>query len=469
MGGGATGKTGKKTIIKGIPVPKMYNCVELPDVTFNFNKSYIRPKYSSKLEQDIKDLKSGSPVGARLFVFGHTDAVGTITYNKKLSNRRAKSVVSLLSHDAAAWVDLHEKEKWGQAIVLETLTILDASKLKLPVNAYVSRGGKINKSLLKRLYIDYMEQSIGSPLDLKKDFCAGKSYTGCSEINPKIEASKKKDKIARNIENEPNRRTIIFAFEENAKFPCRLNSMAPCNLLKYKPPAKGTGLFKCEFYDRIINLGECPLEKKPPAKPSQPKPPPTTDKSIRVALGFPECSVDPQILKKHKGDGVFWAKLIEYLEYRDGGRVVAVLKEEIEDVSNEQKIRRIDGSSRVKATFLVNMTLTFDGTNYVLKATVVKRDTKEALFSATVKAPRLIGVEGYWKRTGKNVWRHVRKGAKPSPKYEHKYLKGLGIDNYRNDLKLMLCIEKKPNWKEFRNITNRVKAIMKSRGYKILK
>jgi len=467
MGKIALGKSGILTDIRGVKIPVMYNCVMMPDVTFEFDKSYIRSKYAAQIDEDIRKLKSKSPASARLIIFGHTDTVGGLDYNKRLSNRRSQSLVNFLAHEADKWVHLHKEEKWGVKIVFETVSALDPSKMKLPVNAYVTKRGDIkDPKLLERLYKDYMEQSISNRLDAEKDFCHKKTCIGCSALNPVVEESKSTDKPIRDRENEPNRRAVVFAVEENAVFPCSVTSMAPCRKLRYQPPAKGSALFTCEFYDRMIQNGQCPEEKNPPIKPKPQPPAPQPSKSIAVYLGFPACTVDVKIMTKQKHDPVLWTKMLEVLEVKAHGRVVAYLREELEDAEKERRGK--PSSSVHDATFLVKTVLSHDGTNYALKAEVIDRDTEEILFFASVKAPRLIGVEGYWERSGKYVWRHVQDGKSPRPGYETKYLEGLGIDSYRNDLMLMLCVDTQSGWKEYPNITKRVEAIMQARGYKIV-
>ena len=64
------------------------------DALFDFDKSKLRPAGMKAIEEALaKTLIEGGPLTVeRILVFGHTDSVGTIPYNQKLSERRANSV-----------------------------------------------------------------------------------------------------------------------------------------------------------------------------------------------------------------------------------------------------------------------------------------------------------------------------------------------------------------------------------------
>ncbi len=60
------------------------------DAFFNFDHSDLRPDAVAALDELIAKLKSSSRV-SRVNVIGHTDSVGSVAYNQKLSERRAAS------------------------------------------------------------------------------------------------------------------------------------------------------------------------------------------------------------------------------------------------------------------------------------------------------------------------------------------------------------------------------------------
>jgi outer membrane protein OmpA-like peptidoglycan-associated protein len=64
------------------------------DVLFAFNQSELTPAAQSKLDSLIPKLQSAEVVSIK--VIGHTDSVGSDTYNQALSERRASSVAAYL-------------------------------------------------------------------------------------------------------------------------------------------------------------------------------------------------------------------------------------------------------------------------------------------------------------------------------------------------------------------------------------
>jgi len=71
--------------------------VNLPDVLFDFNSARLT-RSAARTVQDIADVASTAS-GRKIAVEGHTDSVGTIAYNKRLSFDRARSVADSLSRD----------------------------------------------------------------------------------------------------------------------------------------------------------------------------------------------------------------------------------------------------------------------------------------------------------------------------------------------------------------------------------
>ena len=66
----------------------------LRGVQFDFNKSNIRPGDAAVLDEAASALKNNP--GVTVNVNGYCDAVGSVKYNQKLSERRAESVVKYL-------------------------------------------------------------------------------------------------------------------------------------------------------------------------------------------------------------------------------------------------------------------------------------------------------------------------------------------------------------------------------------
>jgi OOP family OmpA-OmpF porin len=69
--------------------------VAIYGIYFDFNKSDVKPESEPAL-QEISKLLSGNP-NLKVFVVGHTDNVGGVDYNMKLSQARADAVVKVLT------------------------------------------------------------------------------------------------------------------------------------------------------------------------------------------------------------------------------------------------------------------------------------------------------------------------------------------------------------------------------------
>ncbi|MES2706554.1 MAG: OmpA family protein [Verrucomicrobiota bacterium] len=69
--------------------------IALYGILFDFNKDTLKPESAPTLEQIAELLKKDPAL--KLYVVGHTDRVGTLDFNRDLSDRRAKSVVRELT------------------------------------------------------------------------------------------------------------------------------------------------------------------------------------------------------------------------------------------------------------------------------------------------------------------------------------------------------------------------------------
>jgi outer membrane protein OmpA-like peptidoglycan-associated protein len=74
--------------------------LRLTGVLFDFDKSSLKPESDPVLQQ-VHALLANDP-GLRLEIQGHTDNVGSETYNQRLSQARARAVVSWLVHSQVA-------------------------------------------------------------------------------------------------------------------------------------------------------------------------------------------------------------------------------------------------------------------------------------------------------------------------------------------------------------------------------
>ncbi|MFO7987268.1 MAG: OmpA family protein [Desulfatiglandaceae bacterium] len=72
----------------------MDGCWVIHEPLFDFDKSKIKPRYYSVLDDVVKVLKQNPSV--RIVIEGHTDNIGTKKYNQKLSEERARAVEQYL-------------------------------------------------------------------------------------------------------------------------------------------------------------------------------------------------------------------------------------------------------------------------------------------------------------------------------------------------------------------------------------
>lgn len=78
------------TIIKEIPVEIQKTMADLSNTMFDFNKSVIKEAAKGPLNSVVRWLKENPKV--KVEISGHTDSVGSASYNQKLSEARAKAV-----------------------------------------------------------------------------------------------------------------------------------------------------------------------------------------------------------------------------------------------------------------------------------------------------------------------------------------------------------------------------------------
>ncbi len=71
-----------------------WETIEVPNVYFDFDKSFLRDEGKAKLDELVEDIDGSKEY--EIEVGGHTDSIGTERYNMGLSQRRAESVVKYL-------------------------------------------------------------------------------------------------------------------------------------------------------------------------------------------------------------------------------------------------------------------------------------------------------------------------------------------------------------------------------------
>ena len=66
----------------------------MPGIFFDFNKSDVKPESKPSLDEVARMVKANPSM--KVWVVGHTDSVGTVEANQKLSEARALAVVNTL-------------------------------------------------------------------------------------------------------------------------------------------------------------------------------------------------------------------------------------------------------------------------------------------------------------------------------------------------------------------------------------
>lgn len=247
------------------PPPKQYKaCAGISGATFEFDKSFLRPSVADDLKDVGKAMKANPD--AKVFIFGHTDKVGKETYNKKLSERRARSVYAFITNQPDVWEELYNDENWGIRSVQEILSDMGDPYDPGPVTGY--DNPQTQKAVRKfQEDNDLKIDGIAGPKTRKKLFeayMAGKhdieiddgqfmdpKFMGCGEFNPLIETEEK---------CEENRRVMFFLFHPARlpNLPCKLGDLAPCHKQIKAPLPRYKDEFHCSFYDSLAK--ECPCE-----------------------------------------------------------------------------------------------------------------------------------------------------------------------------------------------------------------
>jgi peptidoglycan hydrolase-like protein with peptidoglycan-binding domain len=249
-------------------------CAELSGPHFDFDRTFVRPEGMDALGEIAATMRGKS--GKKAAIFGHTDTVGDPTYNKGLSEQRARVVLAALTHDPAPWEERYQAEHWGTRSIQVMLNAVQPPEDKNPRLAEDGVSGPLTKAAIRRfqerkeitpdgdpaaptrkeLFLAYMLGSVEEPvaegqlLDL-----GGAKYMGCGEFNPFTEG----------VADDASRRVVVILFSPStvpSGLPCALGDTGPCqaNLRgKDDPPVPDdrTPHFRCKVYRGIAERCPC--------------------------------------------------------------------------------------------------------------------------------------------------------------------------------------------------------------------
>jgi len=274
-----------------LAVTPLFRCNELHGVHFAFGRSFV-------LESGLDPLSVMAAAiledeNRRAMIFGHTDTSGSEALNKELSERRARVVLMLLTHDAGAWEQLWMgtadgpsfKEQWGAKEaqhLLNAIGVLDdegetlvedgaiGSRTKQALRRFqrgdypspraargpLSETGEVDAPTREEFLRSFADRVTTDPLPVDRfSSIGGTPFMGCGEYNP----------LSDHARDAASRRTVVFVFDAAAQpqnLPCRLRSLGPCKgaggvdepLPRPLPDGKP---YRCQIYREIAKTCPC--------------------------------------------------------------------------------------------------------------------------------------------------------------------------------------------------------------------
>lgn len=213
-----------------------FACWRVDDVRFEHDSSIVRPDVAPALAE-LAALIAQNAVKGRapsLSVFGHADPTGTDTYNKALSDRRARAIYALLARRVDLWEELYTKPHGGDDWAADKAVPLYLGLLGYGADVaerrrfQADRGldvdgviGPKSRAALFAAAMDALCPIVVPPegfLGRGADPLGKADYQGCGELNPTLvlsqaEAAALASKPAeRAAEHAPDRRVMVFLF-----------------------------------------------------------------------------------------------------------------------------------------------------------------------------------------------------------------------------------------------------------------
>ena len=257
------------------------DCIGFPGGTFGHDDSFPRPEVEHHMLGIIEVLEEHPEV--KVGVFAHASAKGSKAYNKKLSDRRARALLALLTHDHDVFSKVAEEESWANTHYKAMLRALGCNPCEIdtamgPNSATAVRAfqeefnadvfhpqefdgaptrihgdldpdgalGPLTKAALREAYVVRVAP-LSPPLTL--DRIVGPKdlhVSGCSELNA----------LSPDATPGQNRRATLALYpgdEVPQSFPCKAGDVSAC-------PVDSGGHRTCSFYRETVNEPEASNE-----------------------------------------------------------------------------------------------------------------------------------------------------------------------------------------------------------------
>jgi len=313
--------------------PQFLECASIPGVTFEFDKSFVRPSvvdHIKKLEEAVERHPD-----AKAMIFGHTDTSGPDSYNKALSERRARSVFAFITDDPDEWEKLYKEENWGMRVIQLIMTdfgdpydpgrtdgFQDARTTQAIRQYQGDRGmtedGVAGPDTRWEMFYEYMTSK--HDVHMTPEQFMNPKHMGCGEFNP-IDPVKGR--------HEPNRRVTFYMFnqERPPNLPCEHGNLSPCKDQMRQTEPRHWHTFQCSFYDSIAK--DCPWENPlklvanaeiieikglyKPGVDDRPEKLPGTTKNSGYEPGYISVGDQGRIFTNRTPDGT-WTENTQYIE-----------------------------------------------------------------------------------------------------------------------------------------------------------
>ncbi|MCH9685036.1 MAG: OmpA family protein, partial [Deltaproteobacteria bacterium] len=275
----------KRAILVIVP---RFACREVAATTFDFARSFVRRDGIPSLAAIAEELHQDD--GQQALIFGHTDTSGSEELNKRLSERRAKAVFAVLTHDTEKWEDMwrariNERpwwERWGTREAQHMLNALQCpDDHGEPLGEDGDKGSRTNEAIRRfkrgeyprkpaeqaslpdnstanadfrrELFLAYAKLVTREPVDVARFVPLGGSpFMGCGEFNP----------LSLQARDELSRRTVVFVFDPAATPagpPCAIGDIAPCQAVLDEPPTAEDEdgepnpgpFYRCQYYQQL--------------------------------------------------------------------------------------------------------------------------------------------------------------------------------------------------------------------------